>query len=122
MELFAGPASLGGLIMGVAVCAWGLGRWQALGRQEPVCGGGASGPQTAGDQTSLIVQQASPAPHQVRGEQPEADGAAGSLAELHEEIIAFRQREQVLARYAPDTLRIERPAQPSPDAPPLTRV
>jgi hypothetical protein len=122
MELFAGPASLGGLIMGVAVCAWGLGRWQALGHHRLADDARAPLPDAEGEAQSRPAPNASPYRQNVRDERHEAIGQAVSLAELHEEISAFRQREQVLACYAPDTLRLERLPQPSPAAPPLTRV
>jgi hypothetical protein len=104
MEQFGGPAALGGIITGLMLGAWMLGRWQgglaqAPRRREPVPQN-VPGLQTlsralraAGEETGAAraCQQGA---YDERRAVLETDV---SLGDLHAEITAYRRAEQVLA-------------------------
>lgn len=117
MDMVASPALLAALLLVVAVVAWSTGRWQA---------NGANGPHTPLQRPAPIAARDHPAPVAnppglaaplaSPDQEPlcEADLLALegdlSLALLHAEISAFRQRERVFATIALDDLRLdERP-------------
>ena len=80
MDHFANPASLGGLIMCVAIAAWSIGRWQALVEVRE-----ADPPQTE-PAPALQCDEAgnSPSGQQARPDaRPHALEGALSLGELH---------------------------------------
>lgn len=111
MDMVVSPALLAALLLVVSVIAYSAGRWQANG----------------------AVPQDQAAPRLLTPGPAAADGAPArdremaraadllalesslSLAELHDEISAFRQRERVFATVALDELRLdERPIRAKP--------
>jgi hypothetical protein len=120
MDMVASPALLAALLLVVAVIAWSTGRWQA---------NGESGSHALLHRPAPIAEQhhAPPladTPNAVADQQPlsEADLLALegdlSLAMLHAEISAFRQRERVFATVVLDDLRLdERPIRIEPSNP-----
>jgi hypothetical protein len=102
MDLSAGPAVLGGTMMCVALASWALGRWQGgvvmpdeSGADQPGEGSPAS--------RSPATPRASMAPA-ATGQHADRDKghaalAGASLGELHAEISAYRQAEQVLSQF-----------------------
>lgn len=102
MDLFGGPAALGGIILCVALVAWMLGRWQGglvpaadqVSAAAPVAAEGRqdrSGLACTAPATSTPCQQAALAERRVAVE------AAPSLGDLHAEVSAYRRSQQVLA-------------------------
>jgi len=105
MELSAGPAALGGIMMGVALGAWTLGRWQG-GFALPDDGGG-HGPTRVGDAAPTppgALAEAPAKPDQQHAFVARGAAVADPLGELHAEISAYRRAEQVLADVGPDEL------------------
>lgn len=101
MDLSGGPAALSGIMMGVALGAWSMGRWQAL--------------RTAGDnpcrrpgETATARGPAlptiEPCQHAARAERRLALASEDRLGELHVEISAYRRAERVLAKIDGDAL------------------
>ncbi|QDH33775.1 hypothetical protein [Porphyrobacter sp. YT40] len=116
-----GAAVPGGLIMAAALAGWMLGRWQS-GHARPAQAsplgdgliGGESGAacsppeQTrAGAGDTAGASGVSACQHAARAERREVTEAARSLAELHDEITAYRQQEQVLATAASEGVALE---------------
>lgn len=107
MDITAGPATLGGLILCVAICGWALGRWQAVGLSE--YGGDNASPQSVhGTIAAGLRQDRMNGSAPLRCPQPMAvafpDLPQGdfSLGELHREVTAFRDRERILATLSVD--------------------
>jgi hypothetical protein len=103
MEFFANPATLLGVITGVGISAWALGRWQGA----PL-GHGSQCPHPALTQPVLCdadaVPAASPCQEQAREERLIALQDPVSLCALHDEVSAFRRTENVFATLEPDDL------------------
>ncbi len=112
MEFMAAGAVVpGGLIMAAALAGWMLGRWQSgqprAAPAPPVGDGlteGASGAACSpseltfpGASDTSDASGVTACQHAARAERREVTEAARSLAELHDEITAYRQQEQVLA-------------------------
>lgn len=120
MDVSAGPAALGGIMLGVALGAWTLGRWQG----GLVVVEDASVP-TPGAATPAVT---TPCRNAVRAECAAAPLAEDSLGEMHAEISAYRRAEQVLAGFdaagqpTGSTIETARAVQPSPSVPDLARV
>lgn len=116
MDLWDGPAALGGMMMCVALGAWTLGRWQ----------GGLAVPEDSAGRTLARAGEVAPAPPHSVAEglptpcQQEALAArravlavADSLGELHAEVSAYRRSEQVLADARPDELVLRHRGDPT---------
>ncbi len=104
MDIAAGPAALGGMMMSVALGAWMLGRWQGDGIAS---GGGGAGPAPVADPAAGAeaiscsdVAEPGPCPTAAQTGRDGAPPSMASLAELHDEIAAFRRSEQVFSRHA----------------------
>lgn len=103
MDIAAGPAALGGMMMGVALGAWMLGRWQG-GVTAP--GGGAKaearGAAARHDPNiglHLPAAEASSCQVAARAERNGAMTSLASLGEIHDEMTAYRRAEQVLSAH-----------------------
>lgn len=111
MEVVISPAMLGALVAAIALSAWALGRWQ----------GSATASMAAPEFAPAVISEsahapanpsavpdtpwpASPCQQNAADERRHVVSGIGSLADLHEDISAFRRREQVLASLDPDTL------------------
>lgn len=105
MEIFGGPAALGGIIVCVGLLAWMLGRWQgglAPAADQP----GAATPIAAGAARNWKGQAGSDTPCQLAA-QTERRGmpeAACPIGDLHAEVTAYRRTQQVLAGLGRDQL------------------
>lgn len=113
MDLAAGPAALGGIILWVSLAMWALGRSSGTGDgpgASSVRGNAAAdgaGAVAEGDPFTTPVQPTdSPRQDAARAERHVALAAANSLGELHAEISAYRRAEQVLAQLDDDVLRL----------------
>lgn len=110
MDFAGGPAALGGIIMFSALAAWSLGRWQgglappAAAPLSELPGSGEAGsapqPESLSDPAPALCQNA------ARAELRVALAAAPSLHEVHAEITAYRNAEQVLSRSDETMLRL----------------
>ncbi|WDA42552.1 hypothetical protein [Erythrobacter sp. BLCC-B19] len=114
MVLFESPAMLGGIIVGVAMLAWTLGRWHSgvaasdaaarpapkVEPSRPVPAPDSAAPEAARG-VVVMCQQA------ARDERRIAAATARSLGEMHEEIAAYRRQERVLAAALSDGLLVE---------------
>jgi hypothetical protein len=109
MDIAGGPAALGGIMMGVALAAWSLGRWQgglvscdnrsaAAGEIERVAAGNL--------ELHPPFAVATPCQTAARMERNVAMATALSLGDMHAEISAYRRAEQVLAGLTSDPLRL----------------
>ena len=118
MEQLAFPATLGGLILCIAWGAWALGRWQGeqvrpdvpIAAEHP-----ATLPQSETENPARAVGTggpASPCQQNARDERLCALQDNLSLADLHDEVSAYRHREQVFATLAPGALRFGRVEDP----------
>ena len=119
--MVAGALTPSGLALGAAVAGWMLGRWQSgqtrAAPLSPVDDGitedEAAAPRPSGSQTvpfadlSADANAASACQHAARAERREVTEAARSLAELHDEITAYRQQEQVLAATVGEGMPLE---------------
>jgi hypothetical protein len=113
MDMVVSPALLAALLLVVSVIAWSAGRWQTNGavpQDQAAPRLPTPGPAAA---------DGAPAPARDREMARAADllalESSLSLAELHDEISAFRQRERVFATVALDELRLdERPIRAKP--------
>lgn len=104
MDLLASPALLIALLLAVSVIAWSAGRWQA--------NGAVAQDQATAVSNAVAALNSAPSQDQemARATDLLALESSLSLAELHNEISAFRQRERVFATVALDELRLdERP-------------
>jgi hypothetical protein len=112
--LFSHPATLIGIIGCVALGAWTLGRWQIRGVNDAAQRNGQSVPQHPLFEWNLPAPPdaapATPCQQSARAEREAALDMALSLGELHAEISAYRQREQVLARIDDEGLWADMPA------------
>ena len=105
MDIFGGPAALGGIIMCVALGGWMLGRWQggvAPAADQEI---GADGAQQ--DRCGTVPDKAEPGIPCQQAAQAERRGAleaVSALGELHAEVSAYRRAQQVLAGMARDQL------------------
>lgn len=103
MDLFGGPAVLGGIIICVALGAWMLGRWQGglvpsaglVCAETPVA---LNGQQEPRDQEHATPAPRTPCQQAAQAERRGAVEAASSLGDLHAEVSAYRRAEQVLVR------------------------
>lgn len=107
MDLWDGPAALGGIMMCVALGAWTLGRWQG-GLAVPEDGAGRA-PCDAGDaapalRTAATEHPTAPCQQDALAARRAVLAVADSLGELHAEISAYRRAEQVLADAEPGEL------------------
>jgi hypothetical protein len=109
MDFLADPAVLGGVVMGAVLSGWLMGRRHgaaALGDQaglpEPEARFEARATSHDGDMADVTACQ-----HAARAERRQVIEAARSLGELHEEVSAYRRREQVLASALSDGLLVE---------------
>jgi hypothetical protein len=112
MDLAAGPAVLGGVVLGVALGAWTLGRWQGglAAPQDDSVQDGADRPDIA------EATMRAPAPASTRVSVKRRDAARAHrqsafdnpalLGEVHDEIAAFRRAEQVFAVIERDPLAL----------------
>lgn len=101
MDLSGGPAALGGIMMGVALGAWSMGRWQAL-RTAGDDPSGRPGDTAAAQGPALPPIE--PCQHAARAERRLALASDDRLGELHVEISAYRRAERVLAKIDGDAL------------------
>ena len=108
MDISAGPAALGGMMMCVALASWALGRWQGgVVALEDADSGDLADPVAApriAVRLSPAAVPAAPCQHAAREERHVALAGAASLGELHAEITAYRRAEQVLARVEGEVL------------------
>jgi hypothetical protein len=107
MEYLAAPAALWGLISCIALGAWALGRWQGgagWAANMPVALPPPRDPRAA--QALAEAKPSTPVsnPAQRRIDGLHALDSAISLGDLHDEISAFRRREQIFATLAPGAL------------------
>lgn len=113
MDMVVSPALLAALLLVVSVIAWSAGRWQANGavaQDQAAPLSSAPGPAVAACNSTPSQDQ-----EMARAADLLALESSLSLAELHDEISAFRQREQVFATVALDELRLdERPIRAQP--------
>ncbi|MFO6446444.1 hypothetical protein ACLBKU_04800 [Erythrobacter sp. NE805] len=104
MEWFGGPAALGGVITGLMLAAWMLGRWQSglappPARRETLAD---DVPSSEALSRALAGQQSDAADAETSrplasDERRSALAGGASLGELHEQVSAYRRAEQVLA-------------------------
>lgn len=93
MEPYGGPAALGGIITGLMLVSWMLGRWQrGLAESRPVAAGTASPAPSTVAQPPVSSPCQGPVPDQGRAE---AEGGEW-LGALHEDVRAYRLAQQVL--------------------------
>jgi hypothetical protein len=122
MDMMASPAMLGGLMMAVAWGAWVLGRWQGAAAAAAMALPVASDRQASESAQPNATQQAasprvtaaaftSPCQQDAADERHLALTPDISLGDLHEEISAYRRREQVLASLDPGAFQFDRAAQ-----------
>jgi hypothetical protein len=110
MVFLAAQAALWGLISCVALGAWALGRWQAGAGWAANSLAGLSSPRDPQIVPALAEAKASTLasiPAQGRDDGPHALDSAISLGDLHDEISAFRRREQIFATLAPGALLLD---------------
>jgi hypothetical protein len=107
MDYLASPALLGGIMFCVALSAWTLGRLQAgVALAHPVRG---VRPEPCPAPAAPVADAAAtPCQNQARDERQRALGQVISLNELHAEISAYRQQEQIFASLADDAFRVDR--------------
>jgi hypothetical protein len=102
MDLSGGPAALGGIMMGLALGAWLMGRWQgglAVSDDRAPAAAPTAGPDRS-EADEVPMQRATavaPCQEAAQAERRNAMAAAGSLGELHDEISAYRRAQKVLA-------------------------
>lgn len=106
MDLSGGPAALSGIMMGVALGAWSMGRWQALKTVGDNPSGRAGETAAAGGAALPPVE---PCQHAAWTERRLALASDDRLGELHVEIIEYRRAERVLAEIDSDAVLL-RPA------------
>ena len=110
MDYSASSALLGGIMFCIALSAWTLGHWQgsaALARPtlgEPQPPYRASLAARAPTATRAIT----PCQKQARTERQIVLGQTDSLSDLHAEVSAYRQQEQIFASLADDAFRFDR--------------
>lgn len=102
MDLSGGPAALSGIMMGVALGAWSMGRWQgglAVSGDRTPAAAPTAGPVCSEADEAPIQRATDAAPCQeaAQAERRNAMAAADSLGELHDEISAYRRAQKVLA-------------------------
>ena len=123
MELLASPAMLGGIIAGVALGAWSLGRWQgaawpvtdprspAPGAEHPPFEWRASVSHDPSPAVHSAVRSAAPiaglCQQARRAERNVALEPGFSLGDLHAEVSAYRQQQQVFAAVTDYGLRLD---------------
>lgn len=109
MYTTAGPAVLGGVMMGVALVAWSLGRWQGglgTGEDRDTLSAGDAG------RSAMPPVLLAPSPASVddrdstRSARNVPIEAGISLGDMHAEISAYRRAEQVLAGMTLDPLQL----------------
>lgn len=115
--MVAGALAPGGLALGAAVAGWMLGRRQSgkarVAPLSPVVDGMTEGEAPAPSQTvpfahlSADANAASACQHAARAERREVIEAVRSLAELHDEITAYRRQERVLAATVGEGMPLE---------------
>lgn len=111
MDFADGPAALGGIIMLSTLAAWSLGRWQ--GGLAPPAAAALPEAQENGEAGPAPLPVSPPAPasalcqNAARAELRVALAAAPSLGEVHAEITAYRNAEQVLSRSDETMLRLD---------------
>lgn len=107
MDFLADPAVLGGIIGGALLSGWLMGRRQGLGATggealaaapEPVAPSVPPPAQVLADVTACQ--------YAARAERRQLIEAALSLGDLHAEVTAYRQQEQVLASALSDGLLV----------------
>lgn len=109
MEIFGGPAALGGIIVCVGLLAWMLGRWQGAvapaGDQQGVAALTAASAQR-NRQASAHTGSAPGVPCQpaAQTERTCPPEAACPIGDLHAEVTAYRRAQQVLAGLGRDQL------------------
>lgn len=127
MEIVANAAAWVGAGSMLALAGWALGRWHGLPErliEQP-------SPPVAGNdcpETTLTPMLLALAPQPRRMANADVVDYAVSLSDLHTEITALRQREQILATLAPDHPMMDgghsaagfAPARPMPEAPVVT--
>lgn len=110
MDYLATPAAWWGLISCVALGAWALGRWQSgagLAANMPLELPPQRDPQTAPTLPEAKSLTPESIPAQRRDDHLHALDSAISLGDLHDEISAFRRREQIFATHAPGALLLD---------------
>lgn len=107
MDLWYGPAALGGIMMCVALSAWALGRWQGTfavpddGAGRLPVDAGTAAPSLRSTKTENLT---TPCQTEAFAARSAVLAVADSLGELHAEISAYRRAEQVFANTQPDEL------------------
>ena len=113
MDLFGGPAALGGIIMCVALAAWTLGRWQGMALStDTTCDPAGDAQPLSCDHAAAIKDHRPPPIPCQQAAQADRRGAldvAVSLGELHAEVSAYRRAQQVFAGLASDPLELPAP-------------
>lgn len=97
MEFYADPAALGGVVIGLMLAAWLLGRWH--GEAADRCGTGepiAEPPAVPSDRVPRHAP-ARPCQQAAREERRAVLEAAAALGEIHADVSAYRRAQQVLA-------------------------
>lgn len=113
MDMVVSPALLAALLLVVSVIAWSAGRWQANDAvpQDQAAPAFLTPDPSAADGAPVSARDR----EMARAADLLALESSLSLAELHDEISAFRQRERVFATVALDELRLdERPIRAKP--------
>jgi hypothetical protein len=103
MDFLVSPAALIAVMNGVALAAWAVGRWQGGAQLLPA---ETSAP-LSWRRNPSAAQVVTPLPREQISRAHALESVI-SLADLHEEISAFRQRERVFATLAPDALFLDR--------------
>ncbi len=104
MDISAGPAALGGVMMCVALAAWALGRWQ--GGISPSFDAAVPQDAEAAAMPGEDVQEDASIPHQhaAQAQRQVTMHTEASLGEVHAEITAYRRAERVLNSLHGDAL------------------
>lgn len=104
MDISAGPAALGGVMMCVALAAWALGRWQ--GGISPSFDAAVPQDAEAPAMPGEDVQDgaAIPHPHAAQAQRQVTMHTEASLGEVHAEITAYRRAERVLCTVQGDAV------------------
>lgn len=102
MDVFGGPAALGGIIICVALGAWMLGRWQgglvpAADQISVAATALLDRPQDRNGLSHTALAPVIPCQQAAQAERRGALEAASSLGDLHAEVSAYRLAQQVLA-------------------------
>lgn len=110
MDNFGGPAVLGGIITGLMLWAWALGRLQSGFAVVPSGAAGAEAllPDAEGS-VAAMPEPVQPCQQAARDERRHALAASASLGQLHAEVSAYRRAVQVLSHLEADEMVFHSP-------------